>query len=430
MKMKNGNANALLHLSGPVAGAEVRRVLRELKGLLGVVRAASGGAVSRLVSIEYASRAIAVETIVARARHLPHCPDRHRAALRGERVGGSLITGIPGYPERPRMEPASGLRQIRSRPHEMKDAVTATEDLFVIAHLGVPRIDPAHWALIIDGLVGRTLTLGLDDLKARPKRWLRPAPVLWQPAEPTVPTRRVANVRWGGVNLAELLDELGVEKSARYLWSFGLDGGVFAGASCDWFVKDLPLERLAAGDVLLAYELNGSPLPPEHGFPLRLVVPGYYGKNSVKWLWRLHLAERRAEGLFTTTYYNDSLGADDIAAGLPSRRPVWATAPEAIIVNPAPDAVVAAGESIEIWGWAWSFRGITAVEVSVDGGTSFTRAALESQRGWAWRRFSLPWQPADRGEMLLSARAIEAGGASQPFDGARNAVHTVRVAVQ
>ena len=70
--------------------------------------------------------------------------------------------------------------------------------------------------------------------------------------------------------------------------------GDFAGTSCDWFVKDLPVARLAAGDLLLAYELNGAPLPAEHGFPVRLVVPGYYGTNSVKWLWRLHLAEGRA----------------------------------------------------------------------------------------------------------------------------------------
>ena len=155
------------------------------------------------------------------------------------------------------------------------------------------------------------------------------------PLEPTVPTRRVVNVRWGGVDLAALLNEVGIDPRARFLWSYGLDQGDFAGTHCD-YVKDLPLERLASGDVLLAYELNGVPLSPEHGFPVRLVVPGYYG---TKWLWRLHLAERRAEGIFTTRFYNDSVGAADIAAGVPPRRPVWALAPESIIVAPAPDTV-------------------------------------------------------------------------------------------
>jgi sulfane dehydrogenase subunit SoxC len=250
------------------------------------------------------------------------------------------------------------------------------------------------------------------------------------PLAPTEPTRRVANVRWGGVDLAALLGEVEIYPQARFLWSYGLDGGDFAGTSCDWYVKDLPLERLAASDVLLAYELNGAPLPAEHGFPVRLVVPGYYGTNSVKWLWRLHLAAHRAQGPFTTDFYNDRLGADDVAAGLSALRPMWALTPNSIIVSPAPDTVVAAGEHTEIWGWAWSFRGIAAAEVSVDGGASFTRAALEPRRGWAWQSFSLPWRPTDRGEALLSVRAIEADGTGQPLEGARNSTHKVRVVVR
>jgi sulfane dehydrogenase subunit SoxC len=329
------------------------------------------------------------------------------------------------------MDPASGVRRIKLRPHEMIDGVTATDDLFVLAHLGIPRIDPAHWSLVIDGLVGHTLALSLDELKARPKTTIEAVhQCCGNPLEPKVPTRRVANVRWGGVDLAALLDEAGLDPRARFLWSYGLDGGDFAGTHCDWYLKDLPLERLKAGDVLLAYELNDGPLPAEHGFPVRLVVPGYYGTNSVKWLWRLSLAEQRAEGHFVSVLYNDSVEPKEIATGQPARRPVWATAPESIIVAPAEDAVVMASARTEIWGWAWSFRGIAAVEISVDGGVSFTRAGLEPPRGWAWRRFSLPWTPAHAGEAILMVRAIEAGGLGQPFDGARNAIHAVRILVQ
>ncbi|WP_162917411.1 molybdopterin-binding protein [Dongia deserti] len=97
---------------------------------------------------------------------------------------------------------------------------------------------------------------------------------------------------------------------------------------------------------------------------------------------------------------------------------------------PAADAAVTRDAPVEIWGWAWSFRGITRVEVSVDGGESFASATLESRRGWAWQRFSLAWTPNEPGETVLSARASEAGGTGQPLDGARNAVHTVRVAVR
>lgn len=329
------------------------------------------------------------------------------------------------------MDPASGVRGIKLRPHEMTSPVTATENLFVLAHLGIPRVDPVQWRLVIDGLVQRPLTFDLKQLKAMPKKTVEAVhQCCGSPLEPTVPTRRVANVRWGGVDMAMLLDQAGIDPRAKFVWSSGLDGGTFAGEPCDWFTKDLPLKRLTAGDVLVAYEVNGEPLPAEHGFPARLVVPGYFGTNSVKWLWRLRLAEERAGGLFTTRLYNDTVAAEDMAAGLPERRPVWAQVPEAIIVSPAPDAELAAGAPFEIWGWAWSFRGIAIVEVSVDGGKSFARASLDERRGWAWQRFSLTWRPQAAGDVTLCARAVEAGGTMQPFDGARNAIHSVRVAVR
>jgi sulfane dehydrogenase subunit SoxC len=331
---------------------------------------------------------------------------------------------------RPPMDPDRGVRSIKLAPHQLADQVTPTDGLFVLAHLGVPRVDAAQWSLVIDGLVDRDFTLTLDELKAMPKTVVESVHnCCGSPLEPRVPTRRVANVRWGGVDLARLLDQLGVDADARYLWSYGLDGGEFAGRRCDWFVKDLPIERLTVGGVLVAYELNGEPLPVEHGFPARLVVPGYYGTNSVKWLWRLCLADRRADGLFASELYNDDLSDADVAAGLPKRGPVWAIAPDSIIVTPPPDAVLAKREPVEISGWAWSFREIEAVEVSTDGGENFARAALEERRRWAWRRFTLSWKPARAGETTIVARAIEAGGTAQPRDGARNAVHAVRVTI-
>jgi sulfane dehydrogenase subunit SoxC len=334
-------------------------------------------------------------------------------------------------PARPPMEPATGVRRIKLAPHQTVDRVTATDDLFVLAHLGVPRIDPVHWSLTIDGLVQHPLTLTLEALKARSKTVIEAVhQCCGSPMEPTVPTRRVSHVRWGGVDLAALLADAGISPEARFLWSYGLDGGDFAGTQCDWYLKDLPLDRLQAGGVLLAYELNGAPLPVEHGFPVRLVVPGYYGTNSVKWLWRLQLADRRAEGMFVSKLYNDTLDAAEVAAGQPARRPVWAVAPESIIVAPEPDAVVARGEPVEIWGWAWSFRGVARVEISTDGGATFRTATLEPRHGWSWQRFSLSWRPEMSGETLLSARAFDANGAGQPADGARNAIHTVTVEVR
>jgi sulfane dehydrogenase subunit SoxC len=123
-------------------------------------------------------------------------------------------------PKRPPMDPASGFRRVTLRPHEMSDAVTATENLFVLAHLGIPRIEPAQWSLAIDGLVGRPRTFSLEDLKARPKRLVEAVhQCVGNPLAPTEPTRRIANVCWGGVDLAALLVELDIDPQARFLWS-------------------------------------------------------------------------------------------------------------------------------------------------------------------------------------------------------------------
>src|SRR3546814_18384080 len=104
--------------------------------------------------------------------------------------------------------------------------------------------------------------------------------------------------------------------------------------------------------------MNGAPRSAEHGFPARLVVPGYYGTNSVKWLSRLHLADRRADSFFTTALYNDMSSAEDVAAGLPPRRPVWAIAPEAVLVAPAQRAAVPLGQPVDILGWRSEARSV------------------------------------------------------------------------
>jgi len=184
----------------------------------------------------------------------------------------------------------------------------------------------------------------------------------------------------------------------------------------------VPLKRLGEGGILLAYAVNGEPLAPEHGFPLRLVVPGYYGTNTVKWMWRLELAASRATGPFTTALYNDP----DPSTG--GSRPVWEAPPEALIVAPAPGRLVAT--SAEIWGWAWAAAGVVQVEVSVDGGESWSAARIGRRRQWSWQRFAFEWQPGGAGSFTLAARATDARGSVQPIRNARNAVHFVTVAVE
>jgi DMSO/TMAO reductase YedYZ molybdopterin-dependent catalytic subunit len=309
------------------------------------------------------------------------------------------------------------------QPHQLQDRVTRVEDTVVLCHFGVARVDGESWSLAIDGLVERPLRLTLAELRRRPR--VEVASVhqcCGSPLKPEVPTRRVCNVVWGGARLADLLAECRPRPEARFLWASGADHGVFQGVACDTFVKDLPLAR-APADVLVAYEMNGAPLPAENGFPVRLVVPGFYGTNSVKWLTRLTLADARASGPFTTRWYNDPVRNE---AGQPTgaTTPVWSIAPESVIVSPTPNAVLEVGEPVEVWGWAWADGGVGTVEVDAD---RWTAAAVEPPVGRAWQRFSAVWRPEQRGGRGLRSRARSLDGRSQPDTGARNAIHRVAV---
>jgi DMSO/TMAO reductase YedYZ molybdopterin-dependent catalytic subunit len=326
------------------------------------------------------------------------------------------------------LDPAGPYGRHPLQPHQLTDRVTRIEDTIVLCHLGVPRIDASAWSLTIDGLVHQPLRLTLEDLLRHPRMELSSIhQCCGSPLEPDTPKRRICNVVWSGVRLADLLADCEPDAAARYVWSIGADYGVFQGDTVDAYMKDLPLARVTA-DVLVAYAMNGSPLRPENGYPVRLVVPGFYGTNSVKWLTRLTLAERRAPGPFTTRWYNDPVrDGDGAPAG--ATIPVWSIAPESLIVSPAPDAELSAGTPTEIWGWAWSDGGVSAVDVSVDHSAASMRATLEPPSGRAWQRFSTTWRPERRGACEVSSRALSTDGRTQPDARARNAVHRVPVRV-
>jgi DMSO/TMAO reductase YedYZ molybdopterin-dependent catalytic subunit len=315
------------------------------------------------------------------------------------------------------------------RPHQLVDPLTRTADLFVLAHLGVPRVDAATWSMAVDGLARKPLMLDLAGLRRYPRRTVTSFhECAGNPLTPEVPRRRIANVVWAGADLRDVLEDADPDPSAAYVWSYGLDGGTFAGVRADRYLKDLPLRRVDEGGVLIAYELNGEPLPAEHGFPARLFVPGWYGTNCVKWLSRLELHERRAGGPFTTIFYNDLVPAGPGDAE-PCLRPVWEVAPESVIVGPEPEARVTFGREQEVWGWAWAGAGVARVEVSVDGGHRWREADLGPRRQWSWRRFRFGWRPDRLGDLVLASRATDPGGRAQPPSGARNAIHEVPVTV-
>ena len=327
-----------------------------------------------------------------------------------------------------RLDPQGPFKRDPLAPHQMRDRLTRTQDVIVLCHLGVPRIERDRWSLTIDGMVERPCMLQFDDLVRYPKTEVASVhQCCGSPLAPFEPTRRVGNVRWGGVRLVDVLAECRPSAAARYIWAYGADSGDFSGVVVEAYMKDLPMARVKA-DVLIAYELNGSALPAEHGSPARLVMPGFYGTNSVKWLTRMTLVESRVPGPFTTRWYNDPV-LDGTGGDTGATTPVWSIAPESLIVSPMPHETIALSAEREIWGWAWADGGVRNVYVRTDDAATWQRAELEPPRGREWQRFSMRWMTGQRGAVVLASLAEAMGGLLQPISGRRNAIHAVPVHV-
>ncbi len=314
-------------------------------------------------------------------------------------------------PPRTPMSPA-GTTKWQRAPEALGAPVTAVDDLYVIGHFGIAQVDAASWRLRVEGRVRRPLELDVDALRAMPS--VTEQAVLecfGNPLRPAEPTRRVGNVRWRGTPVAAVLELAGAEDAAL-VWAEGHDSGVFEGTACGEYLKDLPLDVVRERG-LLAYEMNGEPLTAEHGHPVRLFVPGYFGTNNVKWLRRLTVADERPEHLFTTTLYQRPGPGGDLA---PVRD---------LDVNSLVTDVRDTGPTLLVAGWAWGSAAVVDVEVGVDDGEP-APAVLDPPVGgvFSWRRFraDVPHPPGAR---AVWARARDASGARQSTSGARNARHVV-----
>lgn len=303
--------------------------------------------------------------------------------------------------------------------HHLDPRHTAADDVYLIGHLGVAQVDPASWALRVDGLVDRPLALGLDELRAMASEPVTTVlECFGNPLDPAVPVRRVANLRWRGVPVRTVLERAGVRPGATTVWATGLDHGGFAGEHCTEYRKDLPLD-VVMDRALLAHELDGGPLPAERGFPVRLVVPGYFGTNNVKWLGALTLSDRRPEHLFTTRLYLRDSPDGPV--------PVREMDVNSLVTTPA-DGSDVDGE-VEVSGWAWGHEPVERVEVAVDGVWAAATVEPHAPGPVTWQRFRSRRTLAP-GEHEVAARATDRGGHTQPGDGARNAVHRIRVRVR
>jgi sulfane dehydrogenase subunit SoxC len=313
---------------------------------------------------------------------------------------------------------------------------------YLLIHYDIPAVDPADFVLEIGGAVERPLSFSLDELRARERvslpvtfecagngrALLEPRPV----SQPWL-TEAVGTAEWAGLALGPLLEEAGVRPGAIEALFTGLDRGVEGGVA-QAYERALPVSEAFGG--LLAYEMNGAPLLPQHGFPLRLVVPGWYGMQNVKWLTRITLLEESFEG------YQNAVGYRMYDADGNAGEPVTRMLPRSLTLPPGiPDfltreRVLEAGP-VTLQGRAWSGRGpIERVEVSTDGGERFSDALLEEPIGEAaWVGWRFDWD-AEPGSYVVASRATDAAGNVQPLDPpwnlkgyANNAVERLAVVV-
>ncbi|HYJ79645.1 MAG TPA: sulfite oxidase [Longimicrobiaceae bacterium] len=307
---------------------------------------------------------------------------------------------------------------------------TPNDLFFVRSHFGPPAEAAGPWTLTVDGEVERPLTLSLDELRRLP-RW-NMAVTLECAGNGrglfTLPNTSgnqwtygaVSNAEWTGVPLGAVLARAGMRPEAAHVWTEAADQAPLGGVPK--FLRSVPREAL--GNALLAFEMNGEPIPVLHGGPLRLIVPGWFGMASTKWLTHLHARREPSDNHFMARSYRWADGT-----------PVQQMRVKSLIAEPREGAHLPLGR-LRVAGVAWTGTGrIRGVEVSSDGGGSWEPARLsDGHGGWSWRSWEHGIQVDRAGPVVLQARATDTTGATQPVRAAanpsgygNNSVHEVRV---
>ncbi len=313
---------------------------------------------------------------------------------------------------------------------------------YVRNHFQIPNLAPANFRLTVGGLVERPLSLSLRDLHnmrsqtlivtlecAGNGRTLFHPPIEGEKWD----LGAVSTAEWTGVPLVEVLDRAGVRTGAREVLFRGADGGTLDGHSGPIrFERSLHLDHARDADLLLAYAMNGEPLPIQHGYPVRLVVPSWYAVASVKWLTEIELIDRPFIGHYQADKYWYEWERD----GQVVREPVTLQRVRALITEPAPHQEAPCGE-LAIRGVAWSGAApIARVEVSVGGG-SWQEARLVGERNrYCWQWWELITLVQEPGLVTLRARATDLAGHTQPeraewnrLGYGNNAIHEVPVRI-
>ncbi|BDP43521.1 sulfite oxidase (plasmid) [Deinococcus aetherius] len=304
--------------------------------------------------------------------------------------------------------------------------VTPTASFYVRSHFPTPFLTAEDWSLTVGGAVTRPLRLGLAELRALPARTLTATMECAGNGRVFLTPRRrgvawelgaVGTAEWTGVPLSKVLERAGLLGTACEVVLEGADRGTLTDPLPTPgdipYARSVPLDK-ALGDVLLAYRMNGEALTPNHGFPVRAVVPGWYGMASVKWLTSVQVTAEPFQGYFQTVDYAYWETRDGLP---PQLRPIGAMEVKATIARPAPHEEVPCDAVYEVAGAAWAGEtDVARVEVSVDGGCTWREAEfLDPPTPHVWRRWRFAWHtPIRPGRRTLVARATDARDRTQP----------------
>ncbi len=331
-------------------------------------------------------------------------------------VPPSDLSSPPSVPLQRQVLKAENPKLLQAPVNDLQGIITPNSVHFVRNHFDTPIVDAAQWKLEIAGTVKNSISLTLDALKAMPSKVLTSfiecsgnGRAFFSPKATGAAWTNggISVAEWTGVPLAAVLEKAGLSENTVDIVAEGGDSGrVF---------RAIPKAKALDPDTILAYGQNGEALSHDNGYPVRLVVPGWGGINSIKWIAKITAVDQPFEGFYNNRYYVYE------TPGLP-KTPVQALGVKSFIARPAKDSLVPASSPAVISGFAWSGLGeIAKVEVSTDGGQSWHDAELlQPVLRWAWVRWQYAWNTPAPGNATLQSRATDKAGNVQPASVAWN----------
>jgi DMSO/TMAO reductase YedYZ molybdopterin-dependent catalytic subunit len=295
---------------------------------------------------------------------------------------------------------------------ELDSWITPNDKFFTIKHFGQPDVDMQAWRLDVAGLVTQPVSLTLDQVKARPRQEVTFTVECSGNHGFSWNGGLVGNATWAGTPLASLLQEAGILDQGKEIVFYGHDVGKQKVRDFELtqpFARAMSIAEAMIPNNLLCYEMNGDPLPPSHGAPLRLLAPGWYGVANVKWLDRIEVIDTRFAGHFMARDYVT------IREEQRDGQPVWTeTLVGKALLKSAPARVTRQAGAYRIVGAAWGAP-VARVEVQIHGGP-WMSATIDDGVGsdYAWKLWSFAWSDASSGEHAITSRAIDVAGNVQP----------------